>query len=987
MALTDAENAAISSLLTGGVEAPLEEQPGTEEKPVELAMFGRAGSAASNFVQRMLFGDGLFKSRAILEDLKSGKREKLNLADMFVDPDASAEESKTIPKFIRNLPDGEKIEVNIAKELAAGDKTEIKPTDKEFKTFQEERLSDVQPIKGLLTDFRVQGSKGDEKIPNEQSVLNTIEAISKSQAGKITEAKRGEIENAELEKLSDLVGLSPNALKKRILNRRKGEAINVKGFGIAETMLASRTLLENEIRKLDELAEIAASGNDQSLIAFRQQFELVAQLQAQIKGSQTEIARALAQFRIPTRNEQFNRLRNQDARVLLDEFGGGDNLKIMAQRYLELDSDSAKAQLTRGQKGIVGKSMDAFYEMWINALLSSPVTHTKNVVGAFLTTFAHVPETYVAAGVGALRRNLQGQTGGVQFGEANAQLFGAMMAFGEAWKVARLAYKTGEKPILGSKIEMTSGQKFSKAFSAEAFGATGTMGNAVNVLGKFATLGGVPTSMLEFEDTYFKVIAQRMSLYQQAYREAKVRNLGVEDFSEYVANYVYDPPENAIMEADAHAQYVTLQQEVDEVGKNLQGMRNLPLARYFIPFFKTPYNAFKYAFTERSALGLISANMRETIAAGRRPNATAKQKAASDMAIARQSMGAMTAALVAFYVAQGRITGGGPADREHKASLQRQGWQPYSIRIGDTYYSYIGAEPFSSVVSLVADASEALAVYDLSNASRNELAAAVSLTLANQLTDKTFMQGFSNLVSVLQDPTRYTDKTINNFARSIVPRVVAQGERLMDPTVRDARTILDQMVSQIPGLSSSLPPRRNIWGQAVIQDGAAGPDIISPVYTNTVGPNTRAIDGVTTEGDVQLAYMFDKEFALVGYGPNRLPDEVHTEVALEPQERNLLHQMMGQATLDAFDKWSRSASNMKRYNERKKLYLETGNSMAFEKIRREFDLLVARARDSVLDISGFRYGGSFFKTEEGKQFRIRLDEFLKEQSEEMKSVR
>ena len=53
------------------------------------------------------------------------------------------------------------------------------------------------------------------------------------------------------------------------------------------------------------------------------------------------------------------------------------------------------------------------------------------------------------------------------------------------------------------------------------------------------------------------------------------------------------------------------------------------------------------------------------------------------------------------------------------------------------------------------------------------------------------------------------------------------------------------MVSQIPGLSkSSLPPRRNIWGQAVIQDGAAGPDIISPVYTNTVGPNTRAIDGV-----------------------------------------------------------------------------------------------------------------------------------------------
>ena len=43
MALTDAENTAISSILTGGVEEPLTEQPGAEEKPVELAMFGKAG--------------------------------------------------------------------------------------------------------------------------------------------------------------------------------------------------------------------------------------------------------------------------------------------------------------------------------------------------------------------------------------------------------------------------------------------------------------------------------------------------------------------------------------------------------------------------------------------------------------------------------------------------------------------------------------------------------------------------------------------------------------------------------------------------------------------------------------------------------------------------------------------------------------------------------------------------------------------------------
>ena len=148
----------------------------------------------------------------------------------------------------------------------------------------------------------------------------------------------------------------------------------------------------------------------------------------------------------------------------------------------------------------------------------------------------------------------------------------------------------------------------------------------------------------------------------------------------------------------------------------------------------------------------------------------------------------------------------------------------------------------SSVLSLVADAAETLLVYDTSNAQGMEIAGAVTLAVANQLTDKTFMQGFSNLVSVLQDPQRYTSVTIKNFARSLVPRVIAQGARMMDPTVRDARTIVESIQSQIPGLSKSLPPRRNIWGQAVIQDGAFGPDVMSPVYTNTVGPNTASID-------------------------------------------------------------------------------------------------------------------------------------------------
>lgn len=50
--------------------------------------------------------------------------------------------------------------------------------------------------------------------------------------------------------------------------------------------------------------------------------------------------------------------------------------------------------------------------------------------------------------------------------------------------------------------------------------------------------------------------------------------------------------------------------------------------------------------------------------------------------------------------------------------------------------------------------------------------------------------------------------TVANF----VP--AASGLRMvnLDPHLRDARTVVDQVMATIPGLSSTLPPKRDIWG-------------------------------------------------------------------------------------------------------------------------------------------------------------------------------
>ena len=56
-------------------------------------------------------------------------------------------------------------------------------------------------------------------------------------------------------------------------------------------------------------------------------------------------------------------------------------------------------------------------------------------------------------------------------------------------------------------------------------------------------------------------------------------------------------------------------------------------------------------------------------------------------------------ALAAF----GLITGGGPQNVDDRIRLRKSGWQPYSLKVGDTYYPYGRIEPLAMIFGTVAD--------------------------------------------------------------------------------------------------------------------------------------------------------------------------------------------------------------------------------------------------------------------------------------------
>ena len=87
---------------------------------------------------------------------------------------------------------------------------------------------------------------------------------------------------------------------------------------------------------------------------------------------------------------------------------------------------------------------------------------------------------------------------------------------------------------------------------------------------------------------------------------------------------------------------------------------------------------------------------------------------------------------------------------------------------------------------------------------------------------------------VMGDPDRRGERYIQQLAGSAVPSIVAQITQVQDPVLRDVRSIYDKLCSRVLGCSTSLPPRRNIWGEVIVRGGGIGPDIMSPIYTNKV---------------------------------------------------------------------------------------------------------------------------------------------------------
>lgn len=704
--------------------------------------------------------------------------------------------------------------------------------------------------KGLspLTDGKQPVYVNFSKIDSPDDVKRVIADTTAAFKEDIDAARRGVRTNAQTMEAAGSVDAW-----EALTARRHGAPMN------AEESLAARRLWEASAAKLLEVAEAASkSGAPEDLFQFRKMLAIHRSVQQEVIAARTETARALQAWSIPAGGGGAERLNAIES--VLNAYGGSETAQLLASRVAALKRVPDGLSVLDGvaERSALVKSMGAAKEVWINMLLSNPQTHVVNIMGNAAGLVANMAERAVAA-----RYSQVLGYGGIYPGEAAALAHGSRSGVREGLRLFVNALRTGESQF-GAASSKAIDAGHERALTSTYFGMSqdNWMAKAVDGMG---TVINQPVRFLSAEDDFFKSVAYRMEVQAQAFRQAtrEVQGGQIEAsaLNSRITALAADPPPNIRMEAADAALYLTYTQKP---GKFVEAINSLDrklaasgspagqigslAMRILIPFRNTPANLIKYSF-ERTPLAPLMQGYREAIAKG---------GADADIARTRLAMGTFTLLGALDLALDGHITGGGPKDDDDKgtrATLLRAGWQPYSIKIGDKYISYKRTDPFGLSIGLAADIAEMINNADLTADKAEEIGqviAASAASFGNMVLDKTYMSSMSDFIDVLHNPRKAANFVERIGSSFIVPNVMTIPRRAVDPYTRYTHDLVTKLRDKIPGLSSSLPAARDMWGRARSFQSGMGEqyDAISPYYIRTFNPEP--IDAEALKNDFNL---------------------------------------------------------------------------------------------------------------------------------------
>lgn len=607
---------------------------------------------------------------------------------------------------------------------------------------------------------------------------------------------------------------------------------------------------------LETAAKAKATGDPALAAEARKKFLIAGAVSRQVADFETWVARAQEAGRIVSHPERpakydYDRLA-RDLADLSDELGR----TVTDEQLLNMTLEQADRARVSALASTAGKYPRALWDIYYGLnLLSSPVTHAKNILGDMTGLGIAVVDRAVAEGLEVLMypftaAGLRKQQ--VAFGEAYDLVRSIWETAGDALRAGKQTALTGESG-LGGVLKSTEATREGavraslRPGSEEASG----LGKLVDVM---ATAARANLRFMDGTDEFFKVLSFAGELRALARRKAMSEGLAGDAFRARVRELIDNPTPDMLREAHqfAHENTFTKAFEDGRGWRNLWGFggaaerfAKTPLMRLLVvPFYRTPTRLLEFSTTHTPLLNALAVQTWSDLAAG---------GAKAELAMAKMVTGSMVVGLAAWYAAHGLLTGDWPKDPAYREALRRAGWAPYSFYVPPhgRYYSYAGLEPLSTIVGTVANMVQLFP--HLPDHQVQTLATAAAIAAAKSAVNNPYAQGVSDLADVIEGASEHDNinaalKFIARRAAALTPgaalgRAIA---RATDTAVRETRTVpeappewrevqvlINEFRKAVPGWSQTRPALRNlITGEPIpMETGWLG--LVSPFQITT----------------------------------------------------------------------------------------------------------------------------------------------------------
>lgn len=486
---------------------------------------------------------------------------------------------------------------------------------------------------------------------------------------------------------------------------------------LAEEVAGLQILHDISAKRLDELM-VKAAANELDEAGKLELREAVSQHQIifdQLSGVKRDVARTMNVFKNVYEKETPSAV---EVRTILDSFGGDEQLRAFAEKYVTTQSRAGKNTLL--EHGLGKKTWDAIIYHAQAMYLTNWKTHVRNTLSGTLMIATDLPDRLTAAAiVSPLRQTIRKMMGRqvdpdrARFidiaarasGFVNGILDGVQLA-GYYLKNGKAGYKSEglKNPISADYFSNTPVRILGRELFRIGELEGKPLGKIINALG---VIPAIPMKAIGVVDEMIGGTAQRMELNYQAYKlqaqkywelidEGVPHEEAYRQAQEGAGILLSERPADVEASMQSWRKQVTMQDEIDRT--NIAGKAWHTFNKSILNWLPIKLNVL---FTQSTSNIAIEGAARTPILNFLSPRFYTeinKGGASKDVAIARVINGGAlltSGALMSGYL--DRFTGNGPTDTEDRSTLRSLGWQPLSFKFGKDELSSANIERLRAI--------------------------------------------------------------------------------------------------------------------------------------------------------------------------------------------------------------------------------------------------------------------------------------------------